>query len=322
MPAPRPQDVLVKVARLYYLEDRSQGDIAKQLGVSRSSVSRILTSAREQGVVEIRIHPPGQLTRVGELEDAFTREFGIAEPRIVRRPTGRAPIDIVGEMAARVFESQVAHLSTVGLSWGYTISQFVEHVSLEPIYRDLHLFPLAGGMPTGDTGPSGNTSLETLAHKCGATAYRFESPSVVESRQTWQALSGESAIVAAIERAANVRMAVIGIGSYGVRSSARVMEAMGLNPDEKAETEARHPAGDLNGRFFDIDGVPLGPPTSERVIGVSMEQLAKVPQVYGLCGGVDKARGLVGALRTGVLDGVVVDEDLAAAALKVARHEH
>ena len=50
MPAPRHHSVLVKAARLYYLEDRSQADVARALGVSRSSVSRILAAAREQGV--------------------------------------------------------------------------------------------------------------------------------------------------------------------------------------------------------------------------------------------------------------------------------
>lgn len=319
MPAPRPQDVLVRAARLYYLEDRSQGDIAKELGVSRSSVSRILASAREQGVVEIRIRPTTELARRSDLEASLRQEFGITKPVVVRRPAGRSPIDVVGEAGARLFEEEVPHLTTVGLSWGYTIERFVDHVTLEPIYGDLRLYPLAGGMPTGQTGPSGNTSLEKLAHKCGGVAFRFESPSVVESRQTWEALSGESGIVNAIARGANVKTAVIGIGSYGVRSSARVLDAMNLSAEESALVASQQPAGDLNGRFFDVHGVPLGPPTSERVIGVSIEQLAEIPMVIGICGGNDKAVGLVGALRTGLLDAVVVDEDLAQMALKVSR---
>jgi len=62
----------------------------------------------------------------------------------------------------------------------------------------------------------------------------------------------------------------------------------------------------------------LGRPTSERIIGITLDQLADVPEVVGLAAGVEKALGVVGALRTGTLDGIVMDEDLARAVLSRA----
>ena len=53
------QKKLAYVARRYYLENQRQSDIAKELGVSRPLVSRMLSEARELGVVEITIHEPG-----------------------------------------------------------------------------------------------------------------------------------------------------------------------------------------------------------------------------------------------------------------------
>ena len=44
---------LAYVARRYYLEDQKQSDIARELGVSRPLVSRMLSEARELGIVEI-----------------------------------------------------------------------------------------------------------------------------------------------------------------------------------------------------------------------------------------------------------------------------
>ena len=315
MPAARPQDVLVTAARLYYLQDKSQGEIAKALGLSRSTVSRILAAAREQGVVEIRIHHPGAPQRVEELEAALRRVFGIASACVVVRPASRTATDAVAEMAARLFEDRLSHLTLLGMSWGSTVGRFVDHVGVEPIYTSLQICPLVGGMPTLNTGPAGNTSLEILASKCGATPFRFESPSVVESRETWVALSRESSIVAAIQRASAVEMALVGIGSYGFHSSQRVVSAMHLNAEETALLDAQHPAGDITGRFFDVDGRPLGPPTSERVIGITLEELAAIPQVVGMAGGVEKASGVVGALHTGILDEIVLDDELARAVL-------
>ena len=53
---------LAYVARRYYLEDWKQSDIARELGVSRPLVSRMLSEARELGIVEITVHEPGART--------------------------------------------------------------------------------------------------------------------------------------------------------------------------------------------------------------------------------------------------------------------
>lgn len=316
MTAPRSHDMLVKAARLYYLEDRSQADVAKTLGVSRSSVSRILSAAREQGIVEIRIHDPGVTTRAFELEEAVQRTFGIRWALVVWRPRGRPALEVVAEAAARLFESRVAGLESFGLSWGVTVQKFVEQVEPEPVHASLKICPLVGGMPSA--GPAGNVSLEVLAAKSGAVSFRFESPSVVESPRTWAALTRESSVRDALARAAAVQLAFVGIGSYGLHNSRTVVDAMKLSPDEAADLARQDPAGDICGRFFDLDGRPLGRPTSERIIGITLDQLRDVPEVVGLAAGVEKAPGVVGALRTGTLDGIVMDEDLARAVLSRA----
>ncbi len=55
MPAPRDRSALIKAARMYFLDGRSQDDVARALGTSRSNVSRMLSAARAQGIVEIRV---------------------------------------------------------------------------------------------------------------------------------------------------------------------------------------------------------------------------------------------------------------------------
>lgn len=320
MPAPRSQDVLVRAARLYYLEDRSQGEIAKSLGVSRSSVSRILAAARDQGVVEVRIHDPGLIGHVSELEQGLCSAFAVKTAFVVPRPRGRSPIEVVAQAAARIFEERYARITSFAISWGAMIERFAGLVSTEPVNAALRICPLVGGLPS-DAGPAGNTSLEVLAAKLGAVSFRFESPAVVESPETWQALTGESVIRAAIDRAAGVDLAFVGIGSFGVHNSRRVVAAMHLSEAEAALLSRQAPAGDICGRFYDINGRPLGLPTSQRVIGITLAQLAAMPTVVGLAAGVEKALGVVGALRSGTLDEVVVDEDLARAVLNLVGAE-
>jgi DNA-binding transcriptional regulator LsrR (DeoR family) len=63
-------------AKLYYLQDMTMDSIAVELGTSRSSVSRLLSHARDTGLVDIRINSPFE--RVGQLEEQLRRRFRIA----------------------------------------------------------------------------------------------------------------------------------------------------------------------------------------------------------------------------------------------------
>ena len=47
--------LLAKLAYLYYVEDKSQSQIAAETGIYRTTVSRILADANNEGVVKIEI---------------------------------------------------------------------------------------------------------------------------------------------------------------------------------------------------------------------------------------------------------------------------
>ena len=55
MPPLRDDGDLARAARLYFIEGLSQKEVADKMQTTRSNVSRMLTAARERGVVQIRI---------------------------------------------------------------------------------------------------------------------------------------------------------------------------------------------------------------------------------------------------------------------------
>src|SRR3954453_19059705 len=73
--------LLVKVAQLYHLQGLNQDQIGRQLGVSRSKVSRMLKEARERGLVEISIHYPARFSL--ELERRLEAGLGLREAMVV-----------------------------------------------------------------------------------------------------------------------------------------------------------------------------------------------------------------------------------------------
>jgi DNA-binding transcriptional regulator LsrR (DeoR family) len=143
MPAPRESAMLARAARMYYLENRPQSDIARELGVSRSNVSRILTAAREAGIVEIRIHEP--TVRGHELEKALQDKFGLKACLVAVDGAHRTPLDAVGSVGAAWLEENLGDSRRVALSWGRSVQSLVTNFEGGSPHPDLEILPLVGG---------------------------------------------------------------------------------------------------------------------------------------------------------------------------------
>ncbi|PKQ21897.1 MAG: transcriptional regulator [Actinobacteria bacterium HGW-Actinobacteria-5] len=321
MPSTRSLDVLVAAARMYYEEGRSQRNVARALGISESAVSRTLAAARDAGVVRILIHDPRlEVDRSAHLEARLERTFGLAGAWVGTGAGELGPTEVVAKLGAQLFADRLWSMRRVGLSWGSTIARLVEVVEPQAAPTDLELLPLVGGSSALETAPSGTTSLYTLAQKLGVRARRIDAPAITESPETRAAILRESSIRGALESATTVDTAWAGIGSVGVSggSSERLLAAMRLTSEERDVVRQENPAGDFCGRFFDDDGVPLTGPTSTRVIGVDFNDLQRIPTVVGLAGGIAKVRGVLAALRSGVIDVAVLDAELAAEVVRRA----
>lgn len=316
MPAPREDEVLVRVARLYYQEDRSQSEVARELGLSRSNVSRILAQARERGVVQITIHDPRTpMDRAHGLEQELQERFNLREAIVLSNGRG-AVLDHVAQAGAELLRDRAARVGSIGLSWGHTLQSMVRQLEPTKLRPAPQLLPLVGGLSSLDTMDSGDSVLRVLAEKLGVRPEPLYAPALVESAEAYRTFLDQTAIRRVLDAAGKVEVAFVGVGSYGLYSSPRLLEGMHLDATERRQFAAGRPVGDVCGRFVSEDGTPLGPPSSERVIAVTFEQLRQIPEVVGLVAGEEKTPGLLGVLRSGVLDTLVTDFGLARSVLR------
>lgn len=311
MPAARDVSLIVAVARLYYEQDMSQSAIGTELNLSRSNVSRILTQARERGVVEIVIHDPeGPPVRLPELEERIAELFALREVHVVgaTRASG-------GEATAREGAAVIAHrlpgVRSIGVSWGRAVQSVIARLEPQQLRPVPEVLPLVGGLSALDQLESGESVLRALASKVGARPHTLYAPAILESVETVRTLRTESTIASVLEAAARVELALVGIGSVGVASAPHIVQRMGLSAQEREQLDAQEPVGDICARLVDATGSPIGPPASERVLAVTLEELRTIPEVVGVASGVEKAPGVCGVLRSGALDTAVLDEHLA-----------
>lgn len=82
--------ILIKVSSMYYLDHLKQSEIAKRMGVDRTTISKYLKRAQENGIVRITV----ESNSYEELEAALEKRFScgrctLSNPATTFRPSRR-----------------------------------------------------------------------------------------------------------------------------------------------------------------------------------------------------------------------------------------
>jgi DNA-binding transcriptional regulator LsrR (DeoR family) len=312
MPAPRDRSALGKAARMYFLDGQSQDEVARALGTSRSNVSRMLSAARAQGIVEIRVHD--QTVRSAELEQALKERYGLAHVRVAAFRPGADVTAAAGDLAAQWLDESLRDGDVLGLSWGTTLQAMVDAFSVDQP-RNVEVVPLVGGLSTIASLTSGEELVRELAGRLGATFRYLHAPGLLRSKTARDSLLAEPAVAEVLERAQAADIAMVGIGGVETGSSKDIIDGLGLTPAEREAFVAEGPVGDACCRFYDAQGRAISGVVHDRVLAIELDQLRRIPTVIGVATGSEKLQGVLGALRSELIDGLVADAGLALALL-------
>ena len=307
--------LLAKIASLYYEKNLTQADIARQLNISRPQVSRLLAEGREAGVVKIIIrYPPDKhyslrqnLVDKFNLKDAFLVASGnLGYTQLIER---------LGEEAARHLEARLQDGITLGISWNTGVYHVVN--ALQSARRKgVTVVQLTGSVGSVNPLVNGPDLTRWLAQTLGAQYHYLPAPLVVESPETRQALMQDRAIREPMALIEHVDIALVGIGGLSPALSS-LLAAGYISEAELREIVRQGGVGDICSYHYDLHGHILPLELHQRIIGVNLEILKKIPYVIGVAGGIDKATSILGALRTGVIDCLVTDDMAARTVLKM-----
>ena len=302
--------MLAQIASWYYEHELTQEEIARRIGKSRSMVSRLLREARRQGIVEVRIRYPSLHTDE-DLAAQLARTFNLQRAWILAHP----PPDHVlllsqlGQLAARCLRNHLQDGVCIGLGWGTAVHAVVRSLDEHPL-DNATVVQIIGALGYGDPLVDGPELARWLAQKLNAS-YRFlHAPLLVESEEVAQALLHERTIAQTLDLARQADIAIVGIGTVTpVLSSLK--RAGYLTDQDLDDLRARGVVGDIVARQLDRTGRVLDIPFNRRVIGISVEDLQRIPLVLAVAGGVAKAPAILAALRSGILNAIVTDADTA-----------
>lgn len=303
---------LVNIARLYYLRKLTHQQIADKLSLSRVKVTRLLQQAVEEGLVEFRIADPA--LEALELQDQLEQRFGLAQAIVVPSgDTASEALDNVGRFAARWLVDHLHDKSLVGLGWGTTLNAMVPHLAAVE-YADVVVVSLSGGLAANANQPNPYDTATAVARALGAVPQYLALPAIVETRSTRDLLMREPSARDMRERWTHLDICMLSIGRLSPDSGVFYSFA---DPRQAVEAVRREGgAGDLLARPFRIDGTFVETDYTQRLIAADITVLKKVPCLTGVAAGIEKTDAIIGALRSGLLKTLVVDERAAAAVLR------
>lgn len=315
MSAPRSAEMLAEAAHLYYVKGLAQQQVASALGTTRSNVSRMLQGARDQGIVRFQIVRP--LQRQPALERSLVERFGLEEAIVLPADAAADTISQVGELAATWLEDHVQHGMRITLSWGRTLRALARGLSVDQAY-DVDVVQLGGDLQL-DPKFSGHELVREVAAGLGGRYSYLHAPVILGSPALVEELRALRPIRSELDKARAADLALVGIGGYGEGFSAQLLESAHLTSNERAELDARPPAGDILARFYDERGEQMDTPLRHRILALELEELREIPTVVGIAAGEAKARGIWGALRGGLIDVLITDQAAAASVLHLGR---
>ena len=297
--------LMIKIAKQYFEEGLTQQEIATSLRISRSTVSRLLSRAKEVGVVQTSIDvPPGIFP---EMERSLENKWDLLEVIVIEtrdyEDTDGVALEL-GLAAAGYLERTIQKNDTIGFAWGTTMKSMVD--AMQPLkVPGVRIFQMNGGLTPQMTDIHGTSLTRKLADRLGGEGYMLQAPGVVDSPETQKILMNDTHVRQVFDMAQEASMAFLGIGTI---ADDTLWGRAGLfSEDVIVELEKLNAVGDIMSRYYDGSGRMVQSSLCQRVVGIPIEQLQSIKRRIGVAGGSNKYNAILGALRGRYINVLITD---------------
>ena len=296
--------LIVKIAQLYYEQDMTQAQIARELGIYRTTISRLLKRGREQGIVTIAINY--DYNENLWLEQQLKQKFGLKEEE---------QLSAMGQHGALLVDRLLEPGDIIGFSWGRAVRSLVENLPQASQSRQVICVPIIGG-PSGklESRYHVNTLTYGAAARLKAESHLADFPALLDNPLIRNGIMQSQHFKTISSYWDSLDVALVGIGSPAIRDGANWHAFYGS--EESDDLNARHVAGDICSRFYDINGGLVDTNMSEKTLSIEMAKLRQARYSIGIAMGEEKYSGILGALHGRYINCLVTNRETAELLLK------
>ncbi len=293
------------VARHFYLDGRSKSEIAKELGISRFKVARLIDMAHAEGIVRIEIQEQRDLN--ADLAEALRLKFGLREVLVLDGPDlpSASLVEPLGLLLAEFLEERLKDGQLFGVALGRVIeaaSRAVQKLKKVDVVQ-------AAGIPPGlDLSRNPTEIVNRFQRASGGEAFPLFGPMWVADQSLAEKLRQEPSISSAMSKYDSIDALIVGIGSWSPQESGL---SAGFLDDWRRDALKKNVCADLCATLIDPDGNVVPSPLDEVGLCLGAEQLRAIPQRIGVGGGKEKVRAVKAVLTGGWLDTLITDATIA-----------
>ena len=296
--------MLHTVAKLHYEAEMSQIAIARQLGLSTATISRMLQRARAEGIVRIEVR---DLSAPDTLGAVLAQRLGLRIASVIEAPPSGVQAALADPLAAMLLAEGLQPGAVLAIGWGRAVRAVLE-VGLPPISGVL-VVPATGGLQQQATHFQVNEFVRTAAASMDGVPHFIHAPYLPSSPETREAFLADSAIRSSVDLWDRIDAAIVGVG---LPWAINPPEASVATLDEQRLLQA---AGDVIRHYFDENGALVDWSGEQRMIAASCAQLRKAALCVGVAADPSKAKAIIGASRAKLINALVTDVRTAEAVL-------
>ena len=293
-----------RAAWLHFAGGKTQGEVAKLLGVPNTKAHRLIARARSEGM--IRVFVEGPIAGCIELEEKLKEGYGLAQCEVVPNiDDGPLPLRTLATAGARyirlLIENETYNL--IGIGHGRTLAAAVDLLPSSKS-RATKFVSLLGGL-TRKFAASPFDVIHRLAERTESEAYVMPVPffaNTVKDRKVLEAQYGVADVIAMARRA---DLYIAGIGEMDGKSF--IATGGMLDAEDLEAVSSVGATAELFGHFFAADGTHLPNSVSDRAMAPRMQDL-RAHKIVAVAGGSAKTEAIGAMLSSGLLFGLITDE--------------
>ncbi|HSV31481.1 MAG TPA: sugar-binding transcriptional regulator [Atribacteraceae bacterium] len=299
------RELTIEVARLYYYEELTQDAIGSVLGISRQKVWRLLSRAREDGIVQVRVMEPE--TDLELREEELKKRYALKEVRLARIFSNDEKViqKRIAQVAASYLRSRVEPYMTLGISYGKTLFEMTRYLAPRQV-PGLRVVQIMGGYGK----LKGEVMAIELARRIAACfdgdVIYLLAPAFARDRMTRDAICQENSVLLPLDIGRKADMALVGIG--GTTPTSTLLDTGDIHEAEMRILARGGAVGNICGHFYDQKGRLVPSPADERCISLELSELQRIPLVIGVAGGTEKFKAIQGALAGRLVNVLITDE--------------
>jgi len=278
---------LSQIAKLYYIDKVKQNEIARRFQITPMMVSRSLKEAEQMGLVVFHVKMPWEVnTGLGK---AVMDKYNLRECIVLDvKEKNEIPVTLGGYLA-EYFISILNPNSIVGLSWGYTISKFVEALPYSNV-ENCQLIQLTGAFLDKNYSVTPTHIVHEVSRKLNARIHSLNAPLYAASAEMREQFSNDPTNKAIHQMAEKSDINIFGVSE--LNKEATTFQTGIVNQNDFEELRNLGAIGDCAGTFIDKDGNIIKWSKSNLYTGIYLDTIQRAESVICVAGEPEKAEVL------------------------------